>query len=374
MPVATVTGPRQSGKTMLLREAFPEFNYVNLEDPEARAYALEDPRDFLAFHGRPLIIDEAQYAPDIFSYIQVIVDEERKPGRYILSGSQNFLLAEQISQSLAGRTAVFFLLPFAVDELAGTKYEVRDYASTLFRGMYPRIYDAQLQPEEWYPSYLQTYVERDVRNLLNITDTTLFQKFMGICAGRTGQLLNTTAIGNELGITHKTVRKWLSILETSFIVFFLQPHYRNFNKRLVKRPKLYFYDTGLACSLLNIKSAAQLATHYLKGGLFESFILSELFKSSYNRGLRPSFYFWRDNTGNEVDCLYDAGIDQVPIEIKSAGTINHEFFKGLKYYNRIAGREARPSYLVYSGDRQQPRSGSTVVPWNCINDLMNSLL
>jgi len=286
-PVVSVTGPRQSGKTTLVRSTFPDYKYVTLEDPDTRMIALNDPRKFLQSHKKGIIIDEAQRAPELFSYIQGIVDQTNKEGEFILTGSQNFLLLEKISQSLAGRVAILKLLPFSLAEIQQAGLNTNNVDKLIFDGLYPRLYDKKISPVDFYPFYIQTYVERDVKLIKNITNQSAFVKFMKMCAGRTGQLLNISELANSCGITQVTVNSWLSILQASFIIYFLQPHHKNFNKRLVKMPKLYFYDTGLACSLLGIKEKEQLPLHFAYGSLFENFIINEIIKHTLNKGEIP---------------------------------------------------------------------------------------
>ena len=299
-PVLTVTGPRQSGKTTLLRATFPDYTYVNLEALDQRRLAEEDPRGLINRHiERGIVIDEAQRVPDVFSYVQTIVDEHDVLGKVILSGSQHFLLLEQVTQSLAGRAMILHLHPFSVVELPKTLVNPVD--STLFSGMYPPLHDRRIEPAIFYPTYIQSYVERDVRSVRNVTDLSAFSRFLQLCAGRIGSLLNVSSLANELGLDHKTVRAWLSVLEASFVVFLLPPYHRNFNKRVVKQPKLYFYDTGLACSLLGLESENQLASHYLRGSIFENFVIAEYRKIITHTGRRPHIYFLRDSSGTEVD-------------------------------------------------------------------------
>ncbi|MFA5249947.1 MAG: ATP-binding protein [Parachlamydiales bacterium] len=363
-PVIALTGPRQSGKTTLVKELFSKtFKYVNLENLELRNFAKNDPKAFLQENPNPLIIDEAQYAPDLFSYIQVIADENKKPGQFILTGSQNFLLLEKISQSLAGRVSIFHLLPFSLKELKEADYKTPQLEELLFTGFYPKIYDQKLEPKEWYSNYIQTYTERDVRTLKNIQDLGTFQIFLKMCAARTGQLLDLTSIGNDCGISHNTVKDWINILEASFMVFLLRPHFNNFNKRLVKSPKIYFYDSGLLCHLLGIESAQQLKTHYLRGGIFESFIISELFKNRINQKKNPNIYFWRDQHGHEIDCLIENGSILTPVEIKSAKTINSDFFEGLNYWNNLAKNSPENTFLIYGGEENQTRSQGKIISW-----------
>lgn len=365
-PVITVTGPRQSGKTTLVRKSFPDKKYISLEDLDNRKFAQEDPRGFLKSYENA-IIDEAQKVPDLFSYIQTKVDEDNIPGQYILTGSQNFLLFEKISQSLAGRVAILKLLPFSYEELAASGVK-EDYENYLLNGLYPRMYDKDISPEDFYPSYVQTYVERDVRMIENIMDLGKFQLFLKMCAGRTGQLLNLSSIANECGISRTTASSWISILEASYIIFLLKPHHNNFNKRIVKMPKLYFYDTGLASYLLGIHSVEQLKTHYSRGALFESFIISELVKKAYNQGREPHYYFWRDKVGNEIDLLVEDGLRLIPIEIKSGRTVNDSYFKGLRYWNKISGSDEK-GILLFGGDLRQEREKFRVVPWREMDKL-----
>lgn len=382
-PVVTVTGPRQSGKTTLVRAAFPRHRYASLEDPDVRAFATEDPRGFLdQFRGR-VILDEVQRTPDLFSYIQGIVDRVDRPGHFILSGSQNFLLLHRVSQTLAGRCAVLRLLPFSRSELIGRP--IRDIAKslqarrsggstdqktaadlfdTLFTGGFPRIHDKGLKPQFWLANYYQTYLERDVRDLLSVGDIEGFGRFVRLCAGRSGQLLNASSLAADAGISHTTVRRWLSILEASFVIHMLRPHHRNFNKRLVKSPKLYFMDTGLLCYLLRIQSAADLVSHAARGAIVETWVVSEALKSSYNRGAEPSMYFWRDSAGHEIDLLIDQGAQQVPIEIKSGQTIASDFFTNIDYWRNLAQQPAGIAGLVYGGDASYKRRGVSVLSWS----------
>lgn len=368
-PVITVTGPRQSGKTTLCKSVFPNYEYVSLENPDNKDFALEDPRGFLKQYSSKVIIDEAQHAPQLFSYIQEIVDNSKEKGQFILSGSQNFLLLDKISQSLAGRTYIFHLLPFSLEELKPTKYYSKNIDENIFKGGYPRLYNDGLEPKEFFPSYIQTYIERDIRSITNIQDLSLFKQFIKLCAGRTGQILNTNSIGNQLGIDHKTVKRWLSILETSFIIYLLKPWYKNFNKRIIKSPKLYFYDTGLVCNLLGIKSENDVKNHFAKGALFENFVITELLKSNLNKQKNSDFYYWRNKNGNEMDLIIENGMKISFIEIKSSQTINATFFKGLNYLNSISNTLATNNYLIYGGDKVQQRSNSLVIPWSHLDKL-----
>jgi len=381
-PVVSLTGPRQSGKTTLVRHDFAEADYASLEDPELRAFAGEDPRGFLAQFSGQVILDEVQRAPHLFSYIQTVVDEEDRPGRFILSGSQNFLLLEAVSQSLAGRCAILHLLPFSLAELeARSPLDVDaigsrlpapregsrgDLMATLVRGFYPRIHARGLDPGRWLRDYFQTYVERDVRQILQVGDLEAFDRFVRLCAGRNGQLLNLSSLANDCGITHSTARRWLSVLEASFLVVLLRPHHRSFNKRLVKSPKLYFLDSGLLCYLLRIRSAEDLRLHASRGAVFESYVVSELLKGYLHRGEEPDLYFWRDASGHEVDVLIDHGSRQVPVEVKSGQTVAADFFRGLDYWRKLADDPEAPAALVYGGERSYRRRGVTVYGWDAL--------
>ncbi|MBE0663011.1 MAG: ATP-binding protein [Bacteroidales bacterium] len=364
-PVISVTGPRQSGKTTLVKAIFKDFHYANLEDISTREYALTDPKGFLKAFGDLLIIDEAQYAPQLFSYIQVLVDEHKEK-RFVLTGSQNFLLLEKITQSLAGRVAIFYLLPFSLEELKDTAYYPASYQEYLLTGSYPAIYDRDLPSTEWLRNYITTYVERDVRQVLNVGDLSNFQRFLGICAGRIGQLVNFSSVATDLSVSYHTVQRWLSILETSFITYRLYPYHKNFNKRLIKSPKLYFNDTGLACALLGIDNKETLATHHLKGALFENMVLSELRKSRMNHSHSNDLYFWRDNTGIEIDCIFENPFEPYAIEIKSGETVHAGFFKNLNWWKENAN--SHKGYLIYGGDESYPRSDHRVLGWkDCVN-------
>ncbi len=381
-PVVTLTGPRQSGKTTLVRATFEKYAYVSLEDPDQNTYALEDPRGFLdQFRGKT-IFDEVQRAPALFAYIQTLVDNEGSTGRFILTGSQNFLLLQKISQSLAGRCAVLHLLPLSLSELEGRKpfslsqvgqklpnYKrgtQRDLMEMLFKGFYPRIHDKGLEPPDWLGNYYRTYVERDVREIINIGDRESFGRFVRLCAGRNGQILNLTSIANDCGVTHSTVKRWISILEASFLAILLRPHYRNFSKRLIKSPKIYFLDTGLLCFLLRIRSPEDLRLHALRGSIFESFVISEFMKNAMNLGEEPDIYFWRDSGGHEIDIIVDRGRELIPIEIKSAQTVVDDFFSGIDYWLNLAGNRGGPSAIIYGGNRSFTRRGAAVYSWTCL--------
>ncbi len=368
-PVVALTGPRQSGKTTLAKELFGQkYRYVSLEDLDARNFAQSDPRGFLAEYNEKVIIDEAQLVPDLFSYLQGVVDNNDRPGQYILTGSQHFLLHQKISQSLSGRAAFLHLLPLSIQEIKNGEVELPTLEKTLYQGFYPRIYASRVKPADWYSNYLRTYVERDLRQIKNIHDLGTFQTFLKMCASRAGQLLDLTSIGNDCGISHNTVKGWLNILEASFIIFLLRPHYKNFGKRLVKTQKLYFYDTGLLSHLLDIQSPKQLSTHYLRGGIFESFVFSEILKKRYSEGREPHLYFWRDNHGHEVDGLIEVGERILSLEIKSSKTVNDQFFSGLRYWQGISERSAKDSYLIYGGEASMKRKDAQVISWDTIHE------
>lgn len=370
--VLAVLGPRQSGKTTITQETFNNHTYVSLEDTDTRAFAETDPRAFLQLyhndHG--IILDEIQHVPSLLSYIQTEVDRTKKKGYFILTGSQNFLLNEKITQTLAGRVAIFTLLPLSVHELQQANMLPHDINTLMLQGSYPPIYADNVNPLYWYPSYISTYIERDIRQIKNITNASLFQTFIKLCAGRIGQLLNVSSLANDCGISAVTAESWISLLEMSYIVFRAQPHYKNFSKRVVKTTKLYFYDTGLACSLLEIDNPKQLATHYLRGGLFESFVFSEILKMQYNRGFTPHPYFWRDKIGHEVDCVIERGGKLYAIEMKAGKTITSDYFDGLDYWNKLALSDAGTSYLVYAGDESQQRTIAHVLKWQDITKIM----
>jgi len=362
-PVLAITGPRQAGKTTLAQATFPDKRYVSLEDPDERAFAEEDPRGFLARFPNGAILDEVQRCPALFSYLQTIVDAEKRMGMFILTGSQQFGLLTNITQTLAGRVGMIQLLPFSLQELQQGSIPIGNLDELLWRGMYPPIYDRDLDPERWLANYVMTYLERDVRQIISVHNLNLFQRFIKLCAARCGQLLNLSNLANDCGITHGTVRSWLSVLEASYVVFLLQPHHRNFGKRLVKTPKLYFYDTGLAAFLLGIKNPEHLSIHSSRGALFENFVIGELLKRRYHHGLPSNLYFWRNNTGNEIDVLIEQGEKLQPVEIKSSQTFSPDFLNGLSTWASYAGGLSTKPTLVYGGDKNMTRNGVEVQSW-----------
>ncbi len=359
--IVAVTGPRQSGKTTLVRSTFPDKEYVNLEDPELRNFAIEDPKAFLSQLKEGVIIDEAQRVPELFSYIQMIVDEKRSPGQFILTGSNNFLLNQNISQSLAGRISYIHLLPFSFSELKNINIEYTTN-ELIINGMYPPIYDQNIPPEIWYPSYIQTYIERDVRQIKNIGDLLVFEKFLKLLAGRTGQELNYSSLAVETGVDFKTIQSWVGILESSFVIHLLKPFYKNYNKTIVKRPKIYFIDTGLACSLLGITKVSHLETHPLRGSLFETFVISEILKQKMENNLTHQLYYWRDKTGREIDLIVENASTVIPIEIKSGQTFQKDYIKHLNYWMKLT--ETNQAKVLYDGSNTQNRSdGIEVINW-----------
>jgi predicted AAA+ superfamily ATPase len=362
-PIVTLTGPRQSGKSTLLRNTFPDYKYVSLENTEYRLLAQNDPNGFLATYPDKTIIDEVQLVPSLFSYLQTHTDLKEKVGMYLLAGSQNFLLMESITQSLAGRTAILKLLPFSQAELQTANLVKENIDNQIFTGCYPRIYDRDIDAIDFYPFYIQTYIERDVRQLKHIGDINKFILFLKMCAGRIGQLLNLSSLANECGIAVSTAQAWLSVLEASYIIYLLKPDHNNYSKRLVKTPKLYFYDTGVACSLLNIIQVEQIATHFLRGALFENLVINEFVKKSLNTGQEPQLSFWRDKTGNEVDLIELIGGKQYAYEIKSGSTYSTDYFKGLRYWATHSHAETDACNVIYAGEESLKTSFGNVLSW-----------
>jgi len=370
-PVVTITGPRQSGKTTLCRKVFTQKPYANLESPDVRQFAIEDPRGFLAQFPDGAIFDEIQRAPDLVSYLQPMVDEDQREGLFILTGSQQFEVSNTINQSLAGRTALVKLLPFTIDEIQSS-FTLPNIDRLLYHGFYPRLWDKQLDPTQALGDYFETYIERDIRQLVTIKDLSIFQRFIKLCAGRIGQLLNVNSLANDTGVSHTTARNWLSLLEASYVIFLLQPYYRNMSRRLVKTSKLYFYDVGLATFLLGIENENQVSRDPLRGGLFENMVIAEALKFRFNQGKRSNLYFYRDSKGNEVDLLLVNGADIFPIEIKSGMTITRDYFKGLKHLANLFPRNIRKgSGLVYAGDEPQQRTAVSIISFRQLNSLFS---
>jgi hypothetical protein len=382
LPVVTLTGPRQSGKTTLVRATFPDLPYVTLEAPDTRERAIADPRGFL--NGLPdgAVLDEVQRTPDLPSFIQGLVDEDPRPGRFILTGSQNLQLLDRVSQSLAGRTRILNLYPLSLSELENREpwdpdassvpeftreaASERSLHATLHAGFYPRIHDLGLDPGPWLQDYRATYLERDVRQIVNVQDLEAFSRFVGLCAGRNGQILNASSLGNDAGVDHTTVRRWLSVLEASFLIILLRPHHRNFGKRLIKSPKLYFLDPGLLCSLLGVRTADDLRVHASRGAVFESFVLAELVKAYAHRGRRPPVWFWRDSAGHEIDFLVDRGASLLAIEAKSGETAPPSFFDSLAWWRGLTDSPDAPTLLLYGGDESFTLRGMPAASWRML--------
>ena len=362
-PVLALTGPRQSGKTTLLKSVFPDYTYISLENPDNRNFAETDPNGFLKLYSKNVIFDEVQRVPVLFSYIQTIVDESGMMGQFILSGSQNFHLLRNITQSLAGRVALLKLFPFDFQELISAGLLNSDYLENIIKGFYPAIYDRSIQPGTFYSNYVQTYIQRDVSELIAIKDLRLFQNFIGLCATRAGQLLNLNALANECGISQPTAKAWLSALESSYVVFQLYPFHENFSKRIVKTPKLYFYDSGLLSYLLKIKNAESLSTHPFKGSLFENMMIAECVKRMHHKNQISDLWFWRDSAGHEVDLLIDEGLTLNLVEFKATQTIMTDLFNGLIFFEKVSKKAHLTKTLVYSGDKYQSRTAGNVVPW-----------
>lgn len=366
-PVVMVTGPRQSGKTTLCRMTWPERRYVSLEAMDSRDFARNDPRGFLAEYSHDVIVDEVQHAPELFHYLQGNVDDHPDPGRFILTGSQHFGLSQSISQSLAGRCGILALLPPSLEELRRFSNAPADLFSFLWQGAYPRIYDRNIPAHQWLADYTATYVQRDVRQAINVSDLQTFSGFLKLCAGRTGQELNLSALGNDAGISHNTARAWISVLETSYIVHRLPAWHANIRKQVVKAPKLHFLDSGLACYLLGIREPDQLRLHPLRGAIFESWVVSEIYKAGAHQGTQPQLFHYREARGPEIDLLVEQGRQVAAVEIKSGSTINEAFFKNLKRFaDRMETADPERSlegYLVYGGEDSQRRSLAQVLSW-----------
>lgn len=362
-PVIAVTGPRQSGKTTMLKHLFQDYRYVNLESPDSREFALNDPKGFLKQYDSYVILDEIQRAPELFSYMQAIVDEQKIMGQFIISGSQNFQLMENITQSLAGRVALFKLFPFDIDELLSAGLLSEDYLVNLVRGFYPAIFDRDIPSKSFYSNYIQTYVQRDITELISVKDLRAFRNFLGLCAGRAGQLLNLNNLANECGISQPTAKAWLSALESSYIVFLLHPYFENFSKRLIKTPKLYFYDTGLLAFLLSLNESDQLINHPFKGSLFENMMIADYLKKLYHVNSETDIWFWRDSAGHEVDLLTTCSGRMKIFEMKASQTILSEMFKGLNYFEAISGKKDLVKIVVYAGNENQERTNGIVIPW-----------
>lgn len=362
-PIVALTGPRQSGKTTLLKKLFKEYTYVSLENPDTLEFAQSDPKAFLHMYNDRVILDEVQKTPELFSYLQTIVDESGKMGQYILSGSQNFHLMKSITQSLAGRVILFKLLPFDFDELKSGGWMADSYEELCLKGSYPSIYDREIPSEVFYNNYIETYVERDVSEILNVKDVSQFRKFLFLCATRAGQLLNLSELAKKVGITQPTAKAWMSVLESSYITFLLQPYYENFSKRIVKTPKLYFYDTGLLSHLLKIRSKEQLAKHSQKGSVFENLIISEKLKQNHHQYLMNDHWFWQDSNKREVDLMIQRAGKFDIYEVKATSTVTQKLFKNLEFFSGVAPESVNRKFLIYGGNQNQKRSIAEVLSW-----------
>jgi len=363
-PVLVVTGPRQSGKTTMLKNVLDGFRYVSLKYPDNRSFAQNDSRGFLEEYDSKVIFDEVQRTPNLLSYIQSIVDDRTQMGQFVLSGSQNFNLMENITQSLAGRASIFKLFPFDIKEMQNANLLEKDLAKVMTRGSYPAIYDRDMNPDKYYSDYVDTYVNRDVSQLINIQDTGAFKTFIKLCAARAGQILNYNDLSRSAGVSHTTIRKWMSILETKYILFTLKPYFKNYNKRVIKSPKLYFHDTGLLCHLLDIRKGNFSPTHTMWGNVFENFVVSEHIKQNHHFDQLRDYWYWRDSHGNEVDLLYPEGEKLNIIEIKSSTTITQKLFKGLSKFTEIAGKEnIADRTIIYGGLKDQKRTNYLVQSW-----------
>ncbi|MEQ1745317.1 MAG: ATP-binding protein [Saprospiraceae bacterium] len=367
-PILLVIGPRQAGKTTLLREMFADYQYVNLEFAANREFAATDPVGFLRQYPGKIILDEAQRVPELFSYLQVRADEDKEMGKYILSGSQNFLLADNVAQSLAGRVAIFKLLPLSHREMYGHTPDLlaNNPEAAIFRGGYPALFERDIHPSAYFPSYIETYLERDVRSVTNISDLNTFRNFLRLCAGRVGQPVNYQALATEAGISQPTLKKWLNILEAGFIAFQLQPYFENFSKRLIKSPKLYFYDTGLLCHLLDLNESAQIDHYHAKGSLFENMVAAELMKNRYNAFRPASIYFWRDSNGNEVDFLVREGGEVHLVEAKFSFTPMAQFYKGIQFVREAAPQFSGRNIVLFAGDEAQIRREAELLSWRAL--------
>ncbi len=373
--IIAITGPRQSGKTTLVQNMFKNYTYINLEDLTIKDRISQDPRNFI-YTSKNIILDEVQKYPELLSYMQVAIDENFAPARYIITGSENLLLSHKISQSLAGRVIIFSLLPFSVNELKRAKLLNSSHIHQMRLGWYPRIYSQKLKPNFFYPDYVVTYIERDIRNIKNIGNIDAFERFLKLLAGRSGQVLNLSSLASDTGITYKTAKEWLSILEATYIVFKLQPYYKNFNKRIIKSPKIYFYDTGLLCYLLGIDTDKELLTHSFVGNIFENMIVADIKKQMFNKRSTSEIFFWRDSNNNEIDLLIKNGTNLYPIEIKLGASFNSDYLKNLKLWHSLQKHPPDPTthngYIIYTG-QQDKVNGIKFINWQNI-DLLSRLL
>ncbi len=365
-PVITITGPRQSGKTTLSKMAFPDLAYVNLEEPDTRMMAIDDPRGFLNHFPEGVILDEIQRAPQLPSYIQSYVDRAGRNGMYVLTGSQQFEISNATSQSLAGRTALIKLLPFCMDELKGL-VKKPDYCELIFSGFYPKLHNEGLSPYNFFLNYFETYVQRDVRQLSQIENIQIFEKFIRLLAGRIGQLINYNSLANDLGVSQPTIKNWVSILQTGYIIYLLPPFYKNIRKRLVKTPKIYFYDVGMASYLLGLENKDHIYTHHLRGNLFKNLVITELIKNRFNSIKKQDLFFYRDKTGHEVDIVIEKPDGLIPVEIKSSETMNMDFLKSIEKFKSIIGTDCKKGYIIYTGEKEYSNDNSTFLNWQNIS-------
>lgn len=370
-PIVAITGPRQSGKTTFSKAVFPKKPYVSLENLDEQNFAETDPRGFLNRFKTGAILDEVQNTPALFSYLQGVVDESKKMGQFILTGSHQFLMNQHISQSLAGRVGYLTMLPFSMEELGDKKLEPID--KLIYKGFYPPLFDRKIDPVDWFPNYVRTYVQRDVRSLKNIGNLSLFQRFLRLCSGYSGQLINLSNLANDSGVNYKTINSWIGLLEASYLIYRVEPYYNNFRKRIVKTPKLYFFDTGLACYLQGISSSAIIHSHPLRGSIFETFIVSEIAKKFFNAGKEAQLFFWQDKNHKEVDLILDSSKGLLAIEIKSSQTLGSHHLENLKFFKKVARKNVYKSFLIYGGENSFDREGIQVLSWKELSQL-NSFL
>jgi len=371
-PIVTILGPRESGKTTLLKAVLPDYQYVNLENPETRQFATDDPKAFLKQYSERTIFDEIQRTPHLLSYLQEIVDQNKGNGQFVLTSSHQLLLREAVTQSLAGRTGILHLLPLSIAELHEAKIDFDTPSEYIFQGFLPRIYDQQQRPHTAYANYFQTYAERDVRLLIKLKDVVLFEKFMKLLAGRVGQIINYQSLSSDVGVDSMTIKSWLSILEASFVIFRLPPYFENFGKRVIKTPKIYFTDTGLLCYLLGIERVDQVGRDPLIGNMFENLVVLEALKARYNQGLTPNLYFYRDNQGHEIDLLHKQGGELLGIEIKSASTWNASFKKALQHFDQKLKPLATRA-VVYSGKAIEFTDGVQTLSYKEVGQLLTPI-
>ena len=369
-PVIGLIGPRQSGKTTLMRSMFPEYKYYNLESPDVLAFIESDPAGFIRTQHN-VMIDEVQRMPELLSYIQVAVDERQMMGDFIISGSENLLLSEKIGQSLAGRAAYATLLPLTIGELAASGEDAGDLYERILHGFYPALYSRNVAPFTYYDQYIATYVERDLKNISNIRNLSLFRKFLALLAGRIGQVVNYQSLANDVGVSPRIIENWISVLEACYLVVRLRPYHSNFGKRYIKSPKIYFTDTGLACCLLGIRDTETLSKHYLIGGLFENLCIMEIHKMISNSGSNASLYYFRDSNQNEVDLIIDTGVKQIPVEMKSGATFTQSYGKGIRYWKSLApGAASQPAFIVYGGDSRPENGDFSILNWSELNRIV----